>query len=81
MLIEVITEREPLSKDVALQTPLAGLFGSSLREWVLVQAVFDRVFWSFRLDCKLPKGRDQMVEFLLGFSHGAKPGDGWGFHG
>lgn len=26
----------------------------------------DRVFWSFRLDCKLPKGRDQVVGFPLG---------------
>lgn len=55
---------------------LAGQFGISLGEWVLAQVVFDRVFWSFRLDCKLPKGRDQMVDFPLGFSHAAKHRDG-----
>lgn len=42
---------------------LAGQFGSSLWEWIRVQAAFDRVFWSFRLDCKVPQGRDQVVGF------------------
>lgn len=58
ILTHVITERELSRNDITLQIPLVGPFGSSLRKWVLVSAVFDRLFWSFRLDCKLPKGRD-----------------------
>lgn len=33
---------------------LAGQPGSPLWDWTPVQAVFDTVFWPFRLDCKLP---------------------------
>lgn len=54
---------------------LVGWLGSSLWErilGILVRAVFDRVFWPFRLDCKLPRGRDQVVGFPLGFLHMAK---------
>ena len=58
---------------------LAGQIGRSLWEWILVQAVFDRVFCSLRLDCKLLKGRDQVLRFLLDFSYSAKYGDDQGF--
>lgn len=46
------------------------------QERVPVQAVFDRAFGAFRVDCKLPRGRDQAAGPPLGFPHAVGHRDG-----